>query len=55
MQCPDLVLDPNDKAGAVILRGGTALSAEDEKACGVLGVVLDVMIHDLQVVTLSSE
>ena len=55
MQCPDLVLDPNDKAGAVILRGGTALSAEDEKARGVRGVVLDVMIQDLQVVTLRSE
>ena len=31
MQCANLVLDPNDKAGAVILRGGTALAAEDEK------------------------
>ena len=55
VQGADLVLDADDEAGAVVFRGGTALAAEHEKPGGIRGAVLDVVVDDLEVVTLGGE
>ena len=55
VQCTDLVLDADDEAGAVVFRGGTALAAQHKKPGGVRGVVLNVVVDDLQVVALGGQ
>ena len=55
VQGADLVLDADNEARAVVFCGGTALAAQHKKPSGVCGVILDVVVYDLKVVTLGGE
>lgn len=52
MQRPDLIRQAQHDAGAVVAGGRAALAAQDQKARGVRGVILDITFEDVQLVTL---
>lgn len=51
----DLVTDAHEEAGAVVSGGGGIFASEDEEAGGVVGVILDVLFHDLEFIELCGE
>src|ERR1022692_5041884 len=55
VQRPDFVRDAYHETGAVVAGGRAALATEDEKARGVGGVVLNVLLRQRETVFLGSE